>query len=85
MTMIRNDKELAAWCRKASDDPILLNVAHLKIEDVAIAMRDARMSVVRANGIVCREYDSSPSSVIRISTPDAVGLALRAIADYLDG
>lgn len=83
--MIKNDRELADWCRRVADDPYLLNIAHQRIEDAAVAMRDAGMSVVRANGIVCRDYDSTPSSMIRISTPDAVALALQAIADHLDG
>lgn len=83
--MIKNDRELAAWCRKVADDPYLLNIAHQKIEDVAIEMRDMNAFVVRANGIVCRDCDSTPSSMIRISTPGAVALAFKAIADELDG
>jgi hypothetical protein len=83
--MIKNDAELAAWCRKAAGDEYLLNIAHQRIEDVVIEMRDMNAFVLRANGIVCRDYDSTPSSMIRISTPDAVALALQAIADHLDG
>ena len=83
--MIKNDAQLAEWLRKAATDDYLLNIAHQRIEDVAIEMRDAGMFVMRANGIVCRDYDRTPSSMIRISTPDAVALALKAIADHLDG
>jgi len=82
--MIKNDTELAAWCRKAAEDSVLLNVAHRRIEDVAIEMRDMGAFVIRANGIVCRDFDSTDSSMIRISTPGAVALALQAIADYLN-
>ncbi len=83
--MIRNDRELTDWCRRVAEDPYLLQIAHQKIEDVAIGMRDAGMFVDRANGIVCRDYDRTPSSMIRISTPDAVALAFQAVADHLDG
>jgi hypothetical protein len=83
--MIKNDTELAAWCRRVAEDPYLLQIAHQRIEDEAIERRDAGIGTVRPNGIVCRNFDSTPSSVIRISTPDAVALAFQAIADYLDG
>lgn len=79
------DAELAAWLRAAAEDPDLLYIAHQEIEDVAIEMRDSCMFVMVPNGINVREKDGSPSNMIRISTPGAVAIALKAIADHLDG
>jgi hypothetical protein len=83
--MIKNNEDLAAWLRQAAEDPDVVEAARLRIEDVAIEMRDMSAFVIRANGIVCRDYDQTPSSMIRISTPGTVILALKAIADHLDG
>jgi hypothetical protein len=83
--MIKNNEDLATWLRQAAEDPDVVEAARIRIEDVAIEMRDMGAFVIRANGIVCSDYDRTPSSMIRISTPGAVVLALKAIADHLDG
>lgn len=83
--MIKNDAELADWLRSVAEDEYLLNIAHQKIEDIAIEMRDSCMFVMTQNGINVRESDGSPSNMIRISTPGAVAIALKALADHLDG
>lgn len=55
--MAMTDAALAAWLRAAAEDPDLIEAARRKIEDVAIEMRDMSAFVIRANGIVVRDYD----------------------------
>lgn len=67
------------------NNPELIEIARKAIEDEAIEMRDSRIGIInRANGIVVKEQDGSPSSIIRIPTDQAVIIALQAIAKHLD-
>lgn len=51
-----------------------------RLEDELIARRDARISVLGCgNGLVCRERDGRASSVIRMSTSEAIELILSAL------
>lgn len=61
----------------------LLEVARLAIEDELIRLRDARIFTLRNNGLVCKEYDGTPSEIIRMGPEHAMALGLRAIAEKL--
>jgi len=51
------------------------------IEDALIEMRDARMFMVRGNGLVVREKDGTPSDIILMGPEMALRIGLRAIAE----
>lgn len=75
----------AAMLRTMAEDDVLVIRTHLEIEDRLVALRDAGFNLTfRANGLVIREYDRTPSSAIRIGTADAIRLILTLIADYLE-
>ena len=58
----------------------LLEVGRKAVEDVLIDMRDSRIAILgRGNGLVCREKDGTPSSLIRLGTEQALTIALEAI------
>ncbi len=58
----------------------LLEIGRKAVEDVLVDFRDNRISVIRGNGLVIREPDGTPSSVIRLGLEDALRIALIAIA-----
>lgn len=67
---------------RIANDPVLIEIGRKAIEDEAIEMRDMRASIFGVgNGIVVNEADGSSSSTIRLWTPDAIIVALRAIAN----
>lgn len=70
--------------RKLADDQMLLEMGRRAIEDTLIEFRDSRISVLRRNGLVCREKDGTESSIIRLGPEQAVRIALLAIADHLE-
>lgn len=82
-------RDLTAALRKmAEEDGDELFAAHLAIEDEAVDRRDRRdrcMFTGNRNGIAIFSRDSEPSPLIRIGTREAVQIALRAIADHLEG
>lgn len=73
-----------ATLRDVAADYALLEVARKAIEDMLVECRDSRMFVLNNNGLVIKERDGSPSSIIRLSSDIAVSIALHAIADHLD-
>jgi hypothetical protein len=72
--------ERATVLEEAAQDDALLEAARQKIEDVLIEFRDARISTLRGNGLVCRESDGRESHIIRMGPEAAVRIGLRAIA-----
>lgn len=56
-----------------------LEIARLAIENTLIEMRDMRMFQLRNNGLVVKEYDGTPSNVIRLGPEDAVRIGIEAI------
>lgn len=54
--------------------------ARKKIEDILIDFRDSRISFMRNNGLVVKEYDGEPSSVIRMSIEECLRIGLRELA-----
>lgn len=56
-----------------------VEIGRRAVEDAAVELRDARISVDCGNGIVCREFDRTPSSIIRMRTDTALMVALRAM------
>lgn len=70
--------------RTLAQNPRLIEAARLAIEDKLVERRDARIGIAgRGNGLVIREYDGTDSSIIRMTTPEAIILALETIADSL--
>lgn len=55
-----------------------LTALHVYIENALVEFRDERISMLnRANGLVIRERNGEPSSVIRIGTRDACAVIVR--------
>lgn len=80
------DPGLAARLDELADDPAAVAAAHREIQAVLVELRDSRFSLLgRGNGLVIRERDGTDSASIRMSTPEAVRVALRAIAGHLRG
>lgn len=72
--------------RLADDNELLWSVARRAIEDALIEWRDDRLSMVtRNNGFVVKEADGTESSIIRFGPEVGVRIALKALADHLDG
>ena len=62
----------------------LIEIGRKAVEDVLIDFRDSRISILgRSNGLVVREADGQFSSIIRLGTPEAIQIALRAIDKHL--
>lgn len=68
-----------------AEDDELLEVARQAVEDELTRFRDAHLSQLRNNGLVCQERDGSPSSIIRFGPEHAMRIGLRAIAARLVG
>lgn len=78
--------ELAASLRTLADDHELLwSVARKAIEDKLIEWRDSGMFVLRNNGFTIRYADGTPNEIIRFGPEVGVRIALKALADHLDG
>lgn len=76
-------EEFAHQLIALSENVELLEIARKHIEDTLITMRDSRISVLRNNGLVCREIDGSDSSIIRITTEHAIRMGLKTMAEYI--
>ena len=75
-------KSTVSFPRKPS--PELLEVGRRAVEDALLDMRDARISTVRNNGLVVKERDGSPSSLIRMGPEQAFLIAFEAMVKELD-
>ena len=65
----------------AGNEAMLYIIRHV-VEDALIDFRDSRIAQIRNNGLVCKEKDGSPSSVIRFGIDHAVRIGLNALADF---
>lgn len=75
----------AAALLAIADNPALLEVGRTAIEDALVEWRDARLSELgRNNGLVIREKNGDPSSVIRFGPEGALRIGLQAIAKSLE-
>lgn len=75
----------AQQLRQLAGDDALLEIGRKAIEDILIEWRDARLSEpMRGNGLVVREANGEPSSIIRFGPEFAIKIALGAIADHLE-
>jgi len=70
--------------RALAAEPIAIEHARAAIEDRLIEWRDSRLFIIGGNGLVVREADGKSSSVIRISTRDAITMTLQVLADFLE-
>lgn len=59
--------------------PEALEIGRQAVEDQLIEMRDARIGVLRNNGLVIKEYDGSPSHIIRMGPEHAIDIGLKAM------
>jgi hypothetical protein len=68
--------------------PADIEVARARLEDLLIELRDMRASIEPGprygHGLVVKEHDGEPSSMIRITTREAVALALKTILEAPD-
>ena len=78
-------KRLAKELRLVAANPNLCETARYAVENILINLRDSRISTLRGNGLVAAEADGTPSSTIRLGVEDAFAIALKAVADELDG
>lgn len=73
---------LRFWLSQIAKDPVLIEIARKGLEDELVELRDHMIGLMGpGNGLVIRERDGEHSSVIRITTADAVILALQFIAN----
>lgn len=78
-------EHMALELRRLAESPEALTMAHAAIEDVLIEWRADRLSIpLVGNGLVIRERDGTPSSIIRMRIPEALVIGLRAMADYIE-
>lgn len=67
-----------------ADDEALLEIGRKAVEDALIEFRDSRMGeFCRGNGLVIRERDGKPSTIIRFGPETALRIGLKAIAAHL--
>ena len=76
---------LADQLRQIAKDPQLMELGRFTVENELVEWRDSRLSELgRNNGLTIKEYDGSPSSIIRFGFENGLRLALFAIADELE-
>ncbi len=67
-----------------SIDNNALEVARKAVEDRLIEMRDSSMFMLSNNGFVCKSFDGTPSSIIRLSTAFGLQLGIEAYMAALE-
>lgn len=66
-------------------DEDALTLAHVAVEDELIEMRNAGISIIGpANGFVVREYDGTPSNIMRLGTRDGLRIAIKAYIEAME-
>lgn len=70
---------------KIADDDYLIEIGRKAIEDELVEWRNSRMSEIRGNGLVIKEYDGRDSHVIRFGPETALRIALKAMAEAQEG
>lgn len=69
--------------------PADIETARKRLEDLLIEWRDMRVSIDPGprygHGLVVKEADGKPSSMIRLATGEAINLALKAILEAPGG
>lgn len=68
--------------------PADIEAARRRLEDVLIELRDMRVSIGPdwryGHGLVVKESDGEPSSMIRLATGEAIAMAVKAILEAPD-
>lgn len=68
-----------------ANNPELMEVGRLAIEDELISWRDSRLAEMgRRNGFVVSEADGTRSNIIRFGPETGIKIALKAIAKHLE-
>lgn len=57
-------------------------IARKAVEDTLIEFRDARIAVIRNNGLVIKERDGQTSPIIRLGIEQAIQIGLKAVVEY---
>jgi len=70
--------------RGLTHNPELMEVARRAIENELIERRDQSIMVQRNNGLVIKHSNGEHSTIIRMSSEEAIQVGLRAIARYLE-
>jgi len=71
-----------AFVLRITNDPVLMEVIRMAIEDELIDLRDRDMWIgLPKNGFTCRGRNGENPIGIRLSTPDGIKLGLRALAE----
>jgi hypothetical protein len=66
-------------------DEAALTAAHLAVEDVLLDLRDSRIGILGpANGFVVKEFDGTPSPIMRLGTRDGLRIGIRAYLSALE-
>lgn len=66
------------------ENPDLLEVARLAIENELISLRDSRIAILgRANGLVVKEKNGQDSHIIRMTIKVALEIGIKAIVNIL--
>lgn len=65
-------------------DTDALTAAWIALQETLIDFRDRRISQICNNGLCIKEFDGSPSNVIRISTKLAVEIAVKTYLKYIN-
>jgi hypothetical protein len=62
------------------NNPNAMEKARKAIEDTLVDLRDSRIGIIgRGNGLVIKEKDGTASSIIRLTTLDAIRIGLEAV------
>ena len=78
-----NKKDKISLLNEISEDEDLLEIGRLAIENELVYFRDNMMSQIRGNGLVIKEFDGTPSDIIRFGPEIALKIGLKAIAESL--
>lgn len=78
------NKEFLSKLTELLNNDGLMEVGRLAVEDMLVELRDSRLSCNRNNGFCIREYDGSPSSVVRLPTESGIRIAIKAIIKKLE-
>jgi hypothetical protein len=70
--------------KELAENDKLIEVGRLAIEDELVKWRDDRLSVFCGNGFSIREFDGTPSTIIRFGTEHGLKIALTAIIQHLE-
>lgn len=57
-------------------------IARRAVEDKLVELRDARIAVIRRNGLAIADRNGNPSPIIRMGIEEGIRIGLEAIAEH---